>query len=196
MKTLIKILQIILVTSVLIGGFLLGRQCSTYKLPEGKELVTTAFLDSIKSLKPEVIVKDSLIFKDSIVYRDRPIPSPKPLSPEINLYIDSIVNDSTHLIIKDQIKGSLINREIEFKRAVLMTEIRTPYPVIVEREVNVYTPPFSIYGNVGMGGNKEGFMGSLEIGVITKRNTILGGQVLTDFNNDFYVFKIGKVFSF
>lgn len=196
MKALLKILQIIFVLSVLVGGFLLGQQCSSYKLPKGKELVTTAFLDSIKSLKPEVIVKDSLIFKDSIVYRDRPVPEPKPLSPEINLYIDSIVNDSTHLIIKDEIKGSLINREIEFKRAVLLREIRTPYPVIVEREINTYTPPFSLYGNIGTGGNQNGFAGSLEIGFINKNSTMIGGQVLTDFNNRFYLIKLGKTFRF
>jgi len=196
MKAIKTTLLIIAALLVFTFGFLVGERYSNFRVPPGKELVKTAFLDSIKNLRPEIIVKDSIVFQDTIIYRDRDIPVPIEIRPEVNLYVDSIVNDSTHLIITDEIKGELINREVEYKRAVLLREIRTPYPVIVERDIEVYSPPWSVYGNITTGGNANVFMAGAGIGIITRKNLMIGAQVLTDFDNNYFGLSIGRKFDF
>jgi hypothetical protein len=187
-----NILITMLALLIFMFGFLVGERYSNFRIPTGKELVTKSFLDSIKNLKPDTIVRDTIIYQDTIIYRDRNIPTPIPLTAEINSYVDSIVNDSTYLVIKDEIKGELLSRDIEIRRSMLIREINTPYPVIVERDIEVYTPPWSVYGNIITGGNNNHFMAGVGFGFINRKNTIIGGQILTDFENRFYTFTIGR----
>ena len=196
MKTIKTILTAIIALLILVFGFLIGERVSNYRIPPGKVLVAKSFLDSINNLKPDTIIIDSVIYEDRIVYRDREIPVPVEVEPGLNFYSDSIIDDTTYLVINDIIRGELVNREIELKRAVILREINTPYPVIVEREIEVYSPPWSLYGNVITGGNQHRFMTGVGFGFINRSNTIIGGQILTDFDKNYFSVTIGRKFDF
>lgn len=177
-------------------GFLVGER--KYKIPADMEIVPIAFLDSIRNLKPDTIWRDSIVWKDTTVYKYRPIPVAVPTEdPDIVFYSDSIVNDSTFLVINDKIKGQLMERSVLLSRAVTYRYISTPYPVIFDRPVITPSSPSLIgYGDILFGGNQSTFQLGGEVGMIDTSNTKLGFQIATNFDDTFYFVKLGKAIRF
>lgn len=188
MKTIKTFFTIIIGLLIFVFGFLVAERYTQFVVPEGKQLVSIAVMDSIKNLKPEIIVKDSLVYVDTIVYRDRPLPPPEQVEPEINLYTDSIVNDTTHLIIKDWVRGTIERRDIELKRSVVLRTIREPYAVFYPETVYRDRPDRRQFYIGGGAGNLVG----AEVGTI-KNNWMYGGEILTDSKEKFYLFKVKRI---
>ena len=188
MKTVKSILTIVVALLIFVFGFLVGERCTQFSVPAGKTLVSTAVLDSIKNLKPEIIVKDSIVFRDTTIYRDRPLPPPEPVEPDINLYIDSMVNDTTHLIIKDWVKGTIERRDIEYRPSYVLRTVREPYPVFYpEIEYKDKPDRWQFY----IGGGAGSLVGA-EAGAI-KNNWMYGGEILTDSRERYYLFKVKRI---
>lgn len=188
MKTVKSILTLIIALLVFVFGFLIGERYTQFSVPAGKTLISTAILDSIKNLKPEIIVNDSIVYRDTTIYRDRPLPPPDPVEPDINLYVDSMVNDTTHLIIKDWVKGTIERRDIEYRPSYVLRTIREPYPVFYpEIEYREKPDRWQFY----VGGGAGNLVGA-EAGAI-KNNWMYGGEVLTDSKETFYLFKVKRI---
>ena len=70
MKTLRTILLTLAAVIILAGGFFIGKKVSSYKVPDGHLLVSSYFLDSLKTIKPDTIVRidtlEKIIYKKSI----------------------------------------------------------------------------------------------------------------------------------
>lgn len=188
MKTIQNIIIGLAALLILVGGYFIGQRFAKPEFPQGTTLVSTAMLDSLKNLKPKIIVKDSIVWKDTTIYKT--IPKPVPITAEINAYSDSIVNDSTWIVINDTIKGELLNREVQTKSMVKYTEKSVPYPVLIDNPVYLTSKPKTqFYGKVDMVGNKNTFLSGFELGIITKQNYSIGGGIITDFGNN----KYGKI---
>jgi len=192
-----NVLIIFLVVFGGILGYLVGERFAPTSYPSGTVLVKQSFLDSL-SILPDTVYQDTIVWRDTTIYKDRPIPTPIPTAePEIVMYVDSLVNDSTYLVIKDKIQGVLLERQIDFARALSYRFIRIPYPVIVDRPVVVpNSPPFTLYGDIAFGGNANAFLLGGEVGFINKSQIKFGAQVLTNFEDRFYIIKLGKSFNF
>lgn len=191
MKTT-NILITIFAIAIFLLGYMIGERSVNEKIPKGYELITAGTMDSIRSLKPEIQVVDSIVYVDTIVYRDRLIPAPIHIDEEINLYVDSLINDTTHLIISDWIKGSLIKRNIELRRSVVLREIKIPYPVFYPQPIFKDKPKTTqLYIGAGLGS-----LVGADIGVITRNNWGYGAEVLTDFDKRYYLFKLKRVIDF
>lgn len=190
MKNLFSIIAVI---AILIGGYWLGTKFSKPTYPEGTTLVSTAMLDSLKNLKPEIVVKDSVVWRDTTIYKTTP--SPIPETPEINMYSDSIINDSTWLVINDRIKGLLLSRTVENRSPIRYTKIREPYPVLVDNPIYLTQKQKTQYwSKLNMIGNKNTFLSGVEVGIVTKQNTIIGIGGLTDFEESYISATIGIIF--
>lgn len=190
MKNLFSIIAVI---AILIGGYWLGTKFSEPTYPEGTTLVSTAMLDSLKSLKPEIVVKDSVVWRDTTIYKTTPSPIPK--TPEINMYSDSIINDSTWLVINDRIKGLLLSRTVENRSPIRYTKIREPYPVLVDNPI--YLPQkqrTQYWGRLNTLGNRNTFLVGVEGGVVTNSRLMIGVGGMTDFNDKYVATSIGIIF--
>lgn len=188
MKTIKTFLAVMAGLLAFAFGFLVGERYSNFRVPPGKELVETAILDSIRNLKPEIIINDSIVYRDTTIYKDRPIPPPVPAEPDINLYVDSLVNDTTHLIIKDWVKGTIERRDIEYRPSYVLRTVREPYPVFYP-EIEYREKPDRWQFYVGGGAGK---LVGAEAGAI-KNNWMYGGEVLTDSKETFYLFKVKRI---
>lgn len=188
----------IIVMTLLVGlGYWLATKIVDYEPPEGYTLIAKSEMDSLNNLEPDTVVQDSLVFKEKIVYKDREVPKPKPISPDTNFYSDSIVDDSTHLVINDTVRGSIISRNIELKRAIKYRTIKEPYPQFIETTKFVERPdPWSLYGGVVLSGTKDKFIPGIEMGYISRKNVKIGAQLSTDFDNKYISVTIGKKFNF
>ena len=69
MKTIRTILFTLAAVICVAGGFFVGKKVSNYKVPAGKLLVSSYFLDSLKNLKPDTIVRIDTLEK--IIYKNR-----------------------------------------------------------------------------------------------------------------------------
>ena len=86
--------------------------------------MTKQFLDSIKNLKPDTVRITKYIKRDTTIYKDRPIPFPIYIGNNTNVYVDSIINDSTYIFSVAKIDSPSktvpllylknVNRELEY----------------------------------------------------------------------------------
>jgi hypothetical protein len=167
-----------------------------YLIPDGFSLIFQADLDSINNITPDTIVKDSIILKERIIYEDRFIKSEIAKNGN-KVYRDSIVNDSTFLIITDTIDGTLLSRKIEFMRALRYRELRVPFPQFITSTKHVIDKRnFSLYIGGTILGNKNCFMAGGEGGFITSRNIQFGAILVTDMSNKYIGVSIKKIFDF
>ena len=194
----LNIFAIVIVMTLLVGfGYWLATKTVDYQPPEGYTLIAQSEMDSLNNLKPDTVVQDSLVFKEKIVYKDREVPKPIPVTPEINFYSDSLIDDSTHLIINDTVRGSILSRNIELKRAIKYRTIKQPYPQFIETTKFVERPkPWSLYGGGVLSGTKNKFIPGIELGYISRKNVKIGAQLSTDFENKYISVTIGKKFDF
>lgn len=193
MKKLQILFVLFLIVIGLFLGFFVGERYTQFRVPDGKVLVTKQFLDSIKNLKPDTVRITKYIKRDTTIYKDRPIPFPIYIGNNTNVYVDSIINDSTYLIITDEIQGILKNRDIIIGRTEVHKYIHVPYPVIMERVVEKETETQQlVYGSIGISTNLQVLQGSIEAGYITKEDWLFGAQYQRIYDKNFYTIKLGK----
>lgn len=133
MKTIRTILYTMAAMLILIGGFLIGERVSNFTVPAGKALVSLSVIDSLKNIPPTILIDTVRV--DTIIYRDRILPAPEP-TPDSTVfkYTDHIVNAYSRLIIRDWIRGELVNREIEYTPYLVTKTVTEPYPVYIATE--------------------------------------------------------------
>jgi len=196
MKAVENILLFLFAGLCVLCGYFIGERVVQYSPPAGKVLVSEAFIDSLKSLKPDTVTIDSTKLLEPVIeYRDRPVPVPVKVEPDLLEYNDSIVNDSTWLVVRSLVKGELVSQSYEFRRSVVLRTVKEPYPVLVDRPVySAEELRTKYYGQLLATGNENMFMPGLQLGVITKNNTVISGMLLTDFNVSVFGVGVGKSF--
>ena len=133
MKTIRTILYTMAAMLLIICGFLIGERVSNFTVPQGKALVERSVIDSLKNIPPTILI--DTVWVDTIIYRDRLIPKPEPTPDSAVLkYTDHIVNAYSSLIIRDWIKGELVDREIEYTPYLITKTVQEPYPVYIKTE--------------------------------------------------------------
>lgn len=197
MEDLKRALYILLLLAMFGGGYYLASQKTIARIPNGMALVKMSFIDSLSNLKTQVITRDSIVTRDTIIYRTRPT-AQKVDSTGLTFVSDSIINDSTHIVINDSIRGELISRLIEYIPKVVFTEVRVPYPVFMDCPTQQLPPAperaVLIYGDLEIGGNASAFLSGINLGIVTPKNNKYGIGMLTDFNKRYYTFSYGKTF--
>lgn len=133
MKTIRTILYTMAAMLLIIGGFLIGERVSNFTVPPGKALVNLSVIDSLKNLPPVILI--DTVEVETIVYRDRILPAPEP-TPDSTVfkYTDHIVNAYSRLIIRDWIRGELVDREVDFTPYLITKTVTEPYPVYIKTE--------------------------------------------------------------
>lgn len=133
MKTIRTILYTMAAMLILICGFLIGERVANFTVPHGKALVELSVIDSLKNIPPTILI--DTVWVDTIIYRDLilPIPEPTPDS-TVFKYTDHIVNAYSRLIIRDWIRGELVDREIEYTPYLITKTVQDPYPVYIKTE--------------------------------------------------------------
>lgn len=161
MNTVEKILLALFALLMLTFGYIIGERFAPR--PAAKVV-------QLPAPPPVVIVKDTVVYRDTVIYRTRPVPVPVSEVPSLVAYSDSIINDSTHVVINDTIRGELVSREVKVRPIVVMrTEtITQEVPYLVE---NMPVLPLSL--SVGAIGGKEIFGAQV---ALNYRNTYIAGQ--------------------
>lgn len=133
MKTIRTILYTMGAMLLIIGGFLIGERVSNFTVPHGKALVSLSVIDSLKNIPPVIVYRTDTL--ETIVYRDRILPAPEP-TPDSTVfkYTDHIVNAYSRLVIRDWIRGELVDREIEYTPYLITKTVTEPYPVYIATE--------------------------------------------------------------
>lgn len=169
--------------------------------PVGQVLVPQSSWDSIKALadKPPVVTVETLKIKGPIVYVPvTPPPQPDPLTPEINSYADSLVNDSIDVHYDFKVKGLLLSRSWSFRpiTRIVNKETLIYVPKIVEVEKIVEKPLNGLYLYGTAGGNAESFLFGGGVDYLTKKETQLGYQYQRLGSTVFHSVKIGAKIQF
>lgn len=199
-----KVKEIITVAIILlIAGFLAGFfvKRPTYKVPEGKVLVTQNFLDSltyIANLPPTVIVKDTVI-KDTvwIPVTTEPDFVPNPDIPQANIYTDHLlVEDTIDVKIQFKSTGELIGGiEWMYKPIFHIKEITiekpAPYPVIQEVLVTDYRTGWYLSGSFGTENKGNEILFGANLDIVGKNSYIYGLEYRRLAGTDFYGIKLG-----
>jgi len=183
---------------ILIGYLVISQECRREKdcPPEGYVLVTEGFIDTLQMIAemPPEIVTNTITIKGDVVYLPgKEVPVPVPLNPQTNFYTDSIVNDSISVWVAVTVKGIITDWKWKYQPVIHKTEttIKKPVPYPVPYEVPVSRN--GIYVAMGFGGNESAFMLSPEANLLTKKNNLYGIQYIRYDQNNFYLFKIGKL---
>ncbi len=105
--------------------------------PKGYELFSNEFVDSLiaeANKPPVIIIKDSIVYRDTIIYIIKTIPEPTiDPSTELNIYLDSIYNDSIRVWTELHVDGTVHWWDQWYQPIVhyktITKEIKVPYPV-------------------------------------------------------------------
>jgi len=161
MNTIEKILLSLFAALMLLCGYFIGERFAPRPPAEVVQLPAPP---------PVVVVKDSVIYRDTVIYRTRPVPVPVPQVPDLMAYSDSIINDSTHVVINDTIRGELVSREVEVRPVVIVrTEtITQDVPYMVENP-----PVFPFTLSLGAVGGRDIYGAQV---ALNWRNTYIAGQ--------------------
>lgn len=138
--------------------FLIMRSCQLQCPPDGHQLVTDQFMDSLIALanKPPIIeIKDSIVYRDTIIYIIKNVPVPVEINEDLKVYRDSIYNDSIRVWTEISSLGDIVRWD-QWYQPIINYKTKTvkeyvPYPVnntISEFKNSVY-----LYGLAG--GNFE-----------------------------------------
>jgi hypothetical protein len=161
MNTVEKILLALFAILMITIGYIIGERFAPR--PPAKVV-------QLPAPPPVVIYRDTAIYRDTVIYRTRPVPVPVPQVPGLVAYSDSIINDSTHVIINDTIRGELVSREVKVRPIVVVrTEtITQEVPYMVE---NPPVLPFTL--SVGAVGGRDIFGAQI---ALNYRNSYIAGQ--------------------
>lgn len=190
-------LILILIVLAFIGGFFTKRP--TYKVPEGKVLVTQVFLDSLQYIAnlPPVITTDTIYIHDTVkvIIKTKPLPQPDPKQPNINTYRDTLfVEGKVDVNIMFKTSG-LLEDGVQWEYTSIIKEITTiiekPVPYPVKYEVPVITYKTGIYLSIAAGGNNKSFLFGGDLDIVLKNDYIYGAQFRRFGDENIYGVKFG-----
>lgn len=193
-KTIIYV-GLVLILIAFITGYFLKRP--TYKIPEGKTLVSQKFLNFltyIANLPPDTIIKE-IIVHDTIWIYEVHYPEPTPIDSNLNQYVDSLfIKDTVDVSIRFKTTG-LVKEGIywTFKPIYHIKEITiekpVPYPVIEKIPVPTYRT--GVYLSGAVGGNANRFIFGSDLDFVGKNDYIYGVQYRRFGDENIYGFKFG-----
>ncbi len=155
---------------------------------QGMVIVPTVIWDSIQALanRPDSIdIRDTTIYRDNVVYRTKPTPHPVEKDTlddvlPLVVYSDSLINDSTWVVINDIMVGELIDRQVE-ARPIYRERVKTVLryvPKLVEAPVEVKRT--QVLGSIVVGGDAVSFQFGPSIDIVNKKGMVYGVQYLTN----------------
>jgi len=174
------------------------RRPTETSIPDGYVLITQSSLDSMEAVAKmpgDTVYIDTGSTIIKIEYRSRPVPIPIDDEAEINLYSDSIVNDTVNFWIQAKIKGELLDWSWKFDipQKVITKIIEIPKPVPVSVKIEVPVIKNGLYPSLGIGGGLH--TGKLMIGagldLITKKDNLYGLHYRRFGEDNLVEFKIG-----
>jgi hypothetical protein len=123
------------------------------------------------------IVRDTTIYKDTTIYVVKEFEK-QDSGDEVNHYRDSLVNDEIR-VWADIYAEKLFNVEWRYQPVLKkqFTTIREPYPVIVEKPIEVNTEASGIYATGGIGFG-DGFVGRVGLGYMPDSRKMYGVEVM------------------
>ncbi|NLG02265.1 MAG: hypothetical protein GX567_00285 [Clostridia bacterium] len=105
--------------------------------PKDYQLVSNEFMDSLIAVAnkpPVIIVKDSIVYRDTIIYIIKKVPDPIIVTPETNVYRDSIYNDSIRVWTELHVDGTVQWWDQWYQPIIhyrtITEKVNVPYPVI------------------------------------------------------------------
>jgi len=105
--------------------------------PKGFELIADSYLDSLRkeaNKPPVIIIKDSIVYRDTIIYIIKEVPKPIIVTPETNVYRDSIYNDSIRVWTELHVNGEVEWWDQWYQPIIhyrtITEKVNVPYPVI------------------------------------------------------------------
>lgn len=182
---------------VLVAIIIYLRECTHAEpsVPDGYLLVHDSTMDAFTAaanLPRDTIFRDTGSYHIHYVYRDRPVPVPVEITPEQNLYRDSIKTDTLNFWIEATVTGTLDRWSwfFDITRVTITNtvEIPAPYPV----EVPVPISKAGWYASMGLGGTHTGKMGvGPRLDLITGQDRLYGVSYTRIGSDNYYEFKFG-----
>jgi hypothetical protein len=156
----------------------------TYKVPEGKVLVTQVFLDSLKyvaNLPPVITVHDSIVHDTVwIPQTHNPKPTVDPVDSTLNQYSDSLqIKDEVDVSITFKTSG-LVKGGINwlykpiYKEKIITIDRPVPYPV--NNDILIPTYKTGLYASIAVDFGGKNFLIGPDIDIVTKNDYIYGIQ--------------------
>lgn len=168
-----------------------------YKVPDGKLLVDKITIDSLNNIKPDTIKVDTIVYKTKwySLPKDTVWLPAEEVNDTIKHYIDSLENDDLKLSFKADLNTKTFDLYPTFDYSLKVP--KTIEKTIIKPKV-IYVPQKPVikaknklYGHIGLGGNKSGFVGSIGSTLITKNNNYYGIDVSRLNGQSYTQFKIG-----
>ncbi len=173
--------------------------CSEFKplvVPDNKVLVDKLTYDSIMTLKTDTVTVIDTVY-DTKWYplpKDTVWVQPEVINDSIIHYVDSLENDDIKLSFKADLNintfnlNPTYNYKLKVPRIIeKIVNIPTPYPVVQPIELKN-----TVYWNIGIGGNKESFVGSAGATLITKKDHLYGLDISRVNGQTYTQIKIGR----
>lgn len=170
-------------------------------IPQGKVLVTQAYLDSLAEIAnqpPKIEIDVDTFWKDTTIYAEKEPPTPTDQG-EAFSYADSLITPDVSVWVWDRVNklGIIEDRRWAYRlhvpytiynRTTIYRPVPKPYPVYVEKNYQA-NPKIRYYGMLGIGNMK-----SLEGGVVYRNKFIGGAQAGFLANDAIFQLKLGVVF--
>lgn len=185
-----KSIGLILLVGLIIMNMVTYKSCTNNRnkylsLKEEQKQILIKY-DSILSLPPDTIEKPVIVVKDSIITFTKWFEKPNKEDLGINLYKDSIVNDSIDLRLKITAK-SLYSVTYDYKpiykyqEKVIKEYVPKPFEVVKEIKV----PKSGLFFTAGIG-ISDRLSGKLGIMYLTKKETTFSFDLVRHDNKNIY----------
>ncbi len=179
MKTIRNILVLLVVLAVVAWGLTLRSRYNDNLKELAQMKMVVDSIRAIEAMPPDTIsiVRDTTIYKDTTIYVVKEFEKPEP-DDSVNHYRDSLVNDEIR-VWADIYAEKLFNIEWQYQPVLKkqVTTIREPYPVIVEKPIEIVTEAKGIYATGGIGFG-EGFVGRVGLGYMPDSQKMYGVEVM------------------
>jgi hypothetical protein len=179
MKTIRNTLVLLVVLAVVAWGLTLRSRYNDNLKELAQMKVVVDSIRAIEAMPPDTIsiVRDTTIYKDTTIYVVKEFEK-QDSGDEVNHYRDSLVNDEIR-VWADIYAEKLFNVEWRYQPVLKkqFTTIREPYPVIVEKPIEVNTEASGIYATGGIGFG-DGFVGRVGLGYMPDSRKMYGVEVM------------------
>ncbi len=179
MKTIRNTLILLVVLAVVAWGLTLRSRYNDNLKELAQMKMVVDSIRAIEAMPPDTIsiVRDTTIYKDTTIYVVKEFEKPEP-DDSVNHYRDSLVNDEIR-VWADIYADKLFNIEWQYQPVLKkqVTTIREPYPVIVEKPIEITTEASGIYATGGIGFG-EGFTGRIGLGYMPDSRIMYGVEIM------------------
>ena len=166
----------------LVGICIWQAEFKEYKIPEGKQLISSAWLDSLSNIKPDTVKIDTIIY-DTKWYKTPAdtiwLPAEE-VNDSIIHYEDSVDTEDLYLKFSADLNTNNFKLDPTYQYKLKVPKIiekvvNIPYPV--PQPLPVIEPKSQFYLTGGIGGNSKAFVPSIGVALITKKENYYGLDV-------------------